>query len=122
MLVWDATCPDTLAPSHTNLAASEPGAVAEEAELRKKAKYSHLEASHHFVPVAVETMGVFGPEARSFLRDLGRHLTRVTGDPLEHNYLMQRIAVAVQRGNAAAILGSSSSASTNPFALPFPPT
>ena len=33
-LVWDATCPDTYAPSHLALAAREAGAVAIEAEQR----------------------------------------------------------------------------------------
>ena len=71
MLVWDATCPDTLAPSYSTLAVREAGAVADEAERKKKVRYAHLENSHHFVPVAVETLGVFGSEARSFFKDLG---------------------------------------------------
>ena len=39
LLVWDATCTDTFAPSYTSNAASEAGAVAALAEERKKAKY-----------------------------------------------------------------------------------
>ena len=66
--MWDATCPDTLAPSYITLASREAGAVAEEAEKKKRTKYAHLVESHYFGLVAVETMGVFGPEARSFLR------------------------------------------------------
>ena len=58
-----------------------------------------------FVSVAVETMGVFGPEARSFLRELGHRIANATQEPLSHLYLRQRISVAVQRGNTAAILG-----------------
>ena len=100
VLVWDATCPDTLVPSYITLA----GAVAEKAEKKKRTKYAHLEESHYFVPVAVETMGVFGPEARSFLRELGHRVANATQDPLSHLYLRQRISVAVQRGNTAAIL------------------
>jgi len=107
VLVWDATCPDTLAPSYDTLATREAGLVAEEAEKKKCAKYAHLEESHHFVPVAVETMGVFGPKTRSFLRDLGHRIANATQDPLSNLYLRQRISVAVQRGNAAAILGTS---------------
>ena len=103
--MWDATCPDTLAPSYITLASREAGAVAEEAEKKKRTKYAHLEESHYFVPVAVETMGVFGPEARSFLRELGHRIANATQDPLSHLYLRQRISVAVQRGNTAAILG-----------------
>ena len=105
VLVWDATCPDTLAPSYSTLAVREAGAVADEAE-RKKVKYAHLENSHHFVPVAVETLGIFGSEARSFFKDLGSCIETHTLEPLSHHYLLQRISVAVQRGNTAAILGS----------------
>ena len=106
VLVWDATCPDTLAPSYSALATREAGAVAAEMERRKKAKYSHLDSSHFFVPVAVETLGVMGPEAGHFFRDLGRRIAAATSDPLSHQYLLQRVAVAVQRGNAAAVLGT----------------
>ena len=69
MLVRDVTCPDTLAPSCSSFASREAGIVAEEAERRKKVKYTHLETSHcfSFIPVAVETLGVFGPEAGQFI-------------------------------------------------------
>ena len=35
ILVWDVTCPDTLASSYVSLAVREPGAVAAEAEYTK---------------------------------------------------------------------------------------
>ena len=62
---------DTLAPSHLRLAVREAGAVADDAELRKTQKYSNLTSSHYFVLLAVESLGVFGKEARSFLKELG---------------------------------------------------
>ena len=37
ILVWDATCPDTFAPSHLDLASQGAGTVADQAEARKKA-------------------------------------------------------------------------------------
>ena len=77
ILVWDATCSDTLAPSHRDIAVREPGAVAAAAENRKRAKYSHLDATHHSVPFVVETLGVLGSEARAFLR-----ISRVARLPL----------------------------------------
>ena len=58
--MWDATCPDTLAPSHIHLAVREAGAVAEEAEKKKHSKYSQLSVSHNFVPIAVESMSTLG--------------------------------------------------------------
>ena len=52
-LVWDATCPNTLTPSHVMLATSEAGAVADWAEDRKRLKYADVLATHHFVPMSI---------------------------------------------------------------------
>ena len=119
VLVWDATCPDTFAPSHLHLASREAGAVANQAEQLKRAKYAELAATHHFTPVAVETTGVFGKEAQAFLRELGRRIRVETGEPLSFHYLQQRISVAVQRGNAAAVLGTTPPSNSDPIFLSF---
>ena len=103
-IAWDVTCPDTYSPFHLRLATSEVGAIAEQAEVRKSAKYADLQVSHHFVPVVIETSGVFGQEALSFIRELGRHQRVKTGEPQSHHYLQQRVAVAMQRGNTAAMM------------------
>ena len=101
VLVWDATCPDTLAPSHIALASREPGLVPEQAEQQKKAKYADLQTTHHFIPT-----GVFGPEALSFFKELGRRLRARSGEPLSFCHLVQQIGVTIQRGNTAAVLGT----------------
>ena len=75
-------------------------------ERRKRAKHSHLDSSHFFVLVAVETLGVMGPDAGHLFRDLGRRIATATSGSLSHQYLMQHVAVAVQRGNAASVLGT----------------
>ena len=49
---------------------------------------------------------MFEKEARSFLKELGQRVKSSSGDPMAHRYLVQRISVAVQRGNTAAVLGS----------------
>ena len=54
----------------------------------------------------VETSGVLGEAAVDFTRDLGRRLCKATGEPRSREFLFQRISVAVQRGNAAAVLGT----------------
>ena len=105
-MVWDATCPDTFAPSHVAHAAREAGTVASQAERNKCQKYALLCTSHHFVPIAIETSGVFGPEAASFFGELGRRIRAETGEPRSLQFLLQGISVAVQRGNAAAVLGT----------------
>ena len=103
VLVWDVTCVDTLAPSHRQLASREAGAVAASAEQRKNA---HLEATHHFVPIAVETLGVVGEEGSIFFKDLGRRIADVTQEQQSHQFLLQRVSITVQRGNVASILGT----------------
>ena len=106
VLTWDATCPDTFAPSHSVLATSEAGAVANEAEKKKATKYSSLSSTHHFIPIAIETSGVFGLAATSFFRHLANRIKLVTGEPKSHNFLLQRVSEVIQRRNAASILGT----------------
>ena len=105
-IVWDATYPDTLTPSYLSIASAKAGAVAREAEHRKEMKYSHLENSHYFVQLAIETLGAMGHKARCFLKELARHrISLAAEDNQAHSHLMQRLSMAVLRGNAAAVLG-----------------
>ena len=95
LLVWDATCPDTFAPSYSSRATNEAGAVATQAEDRKEVKYTHLNSAHAFIPVAIETSGVFGVKTMRFVQELGQQLERVTGEVRSTNFLIQRLSVAV---------------------------
>lgn len=72
-LVWDFTCPDTVAPSHLTQSAREAGSAAAGAENRKVSKYRSIMASgdYVFTPVAIETFGAWGPAANS-LPEAGR--------------------------------------------------
>ena len=106
LLVWDATCPDTFAPSYSTIAAKQVGAVAQQAEEKKMQKYKHLDSCYFFTPVAIETSGVFGPKTMEFLKGLGQRLRQVSGEANSFAYLTQRLSVAVQRGNAASVLGT----------------
>ena len=108
LLVWDATCSDTFAPSYIATAASGAGLVAAAADGRKTVKYSNLAQTHHFVPIAIVTSGMFGPATAVFIKELGHRLRWVTGDDLSHHHLVQRLSVAI-RGNCASVLGSARS-------------
>ena len=105
-LAWDFTAPDTLAMSHVSSTSLVPGSVAERMARHKEQKYSSLLASHIFTPVAVETLCCWNSEGAALVKELGRRLTAVTSDPREASFLFQRISVAIQRGNAASVLGS----------------
>ena len=69
-LVWDATCPDTFAPSYHCHAISSAGAVATLAEDRKTSKYSCLVPSQSFTPVAIESLGSMGGKKLAFPKEL----------------------------------------------------
>ena len=100
-LVWDATSPDTFAPSYLQSATSAAGAVAALADNRKKGKYGCLDSTYTFTPIAIESSGACGPLTIGFLRDLGNRLKLTTGEENSFKYLLQRLSVAVQRGNSA---------------------
>ena len=99
-LVWDFTCVNTVAASYVNSAALKAGAPSEAAENKKRKEYSALSRAYIFTPIAVETLGTWGPEALDFVTELGRRLAAITGDPRSSAFLKQRISLAVQRGNA----------------------
>jgi hypothetical protein len=104
-LAWDATTPDTVASSHLQETQLVAGSAANRAAARKSIKYAAIEHSHIFVPVAIETLGPWNSAGLDFICELGRRATAVTSDPRETTFLLQRISVAVQRGNAASIMG-----------------
>ena len=105
VLVWNATCPDTFTPSHITLAMREAGAVAvKQSKERSISTHSSLMISHHFVPIAIETSGVFGSEAITFFKGLGQRAKFESRDPRSFCFLLQRTVVAIQWGNTAAVL------------------
>ena len=59
-----------------------------------------------FAPVVIETLGVFGKQTLSFLKDFACRVHKVSGEVQPFTYLLQRLAVAVQRGNAVSVLGT----------------
>jgi len=58
------------------------------------------------VLVAVETMGAQGEEATYFIHQLGKRITSVTEERRATEFLLQRLSVVIQRGNAASVLGT----------------
>jgi len=106
LLVWDATCSDTFAPSYADQASTAGGEVAARAEARKCTKYSAHSVTHTFTPVAIETSEVIGTLSLLFLKELGKRVRQQTGDIRASSSILQRLSVAMQRGNSASILGS----------------
>ena len=105
-VAWDATCPDTFAQSHVQASSIRAGSAAAVAEEKKTQKYSDIISGVDFVPVAIETSGVWGTHAMDLITEVGRRLADVTHEPRSTMFLRQRLSVAVQRGNAGCILGT----------------
>ncbi|KAI5632514.1 DM DNA binding domain-containing protein [Phthorimaea operculella] len=105
-LLWDATCVSTFAASHLGRTTRAAGAAAELAAVRKREKYSALEQRYLFVPFAVETTGCWGSEAKAFVKDIGCRLRERGCDPRSGSFLVQRLSIAIQRGNAASVMGT----------------
>jgi hypothetical protein len=102
-LIWDVTCPDTLAQCYRSLSSVSSGAVAAQAEFKKINKYKSFD---NFTPISIETLGAYGPLSLKFVLELGRRIRLYTEEENSVMYLLQRISVTIQRGNAISILGS----------------
>ena len=98
-VIWDVTIADTIVPSYAAISPVSAGLVAEQSSARKLAKYSELAINHIFVPIAVESFGPICAEALTFLSELGRRISVVTGDMRETTFLFQRLSIAIQRFN-----------------------
>ena len=59
-----------------------------------------------FVPVAIETGGAWDIQAIEFIEELGKQITAAANEPMETQYLFQRIHIAIQRGTAVAFLNT----------------
>ena len=105
-LVWDVTVVDTLAQSYVAATSQLAGAAADAAETRKQHKYEALQNRFIVQPVGFETMGSWGACARSFLTDIGGRVMQVTGNQRAMEFLRQRVSIEIQRGNAAAVMGT----------------
>src|SRR6218665_4109688 len=66
-MAWDATAVHTCAASYLSQTAISAGSAAEQAAVRKTAKYALLPATYVFVPIAFKTLGPVNAEGAEFL-------------------------------------------------------
>ena len=62
-LAWDVIVPDIYAQSHSEETAENAWAEGEKAAINNTTKYLCLTTTHHFVPIAIETGGLWNKEA-----------------------------------------------------------
>lgn len=105
-LLWDVTIRDTLAPSYISESSKKSRSIADNAERYKHNHYRQLKENYLFTPLAFESLGCMGPETKKFIGKLGSLMRVASGEPRSTDYLLQKISIAIQRGNAACILGT----------------
>ena len=105
-LIWDFTCHDTFAPSYLSTLPVEEESVAKKAEDDKDWKYRFMTNDFHFVPICVETMGIWGPKGYKFIKEVGKLISDKTMERRSTSFLRQSISMEIQRGNCASILGT----------------
>jgi hypothetical protein len=105
-LVWDATVWSTLCATQLSSTARRAGAAAEAASILKRRKYAELEKEYIVEPLAFETHGSESATTAEFLKGLGGHITAATGDTRDRRYFYEQVSLAIQRGNALSLLGT----------------
>jgi hypothetical protein len=100
-LIWDFTCPHPLCQSHL-----QQSHVTASAESKKTEKYAVMTENYHFIPIAIDTLGGYGPQATKFVNFMGRCLSEKYNDPRRLSFLKQSIGIAIQKGNAQTMLFS----------------
>lgn len=105
--MWDTTCIDTVADSYLRKSALNSGSAAEFAQRRKHSLYTYIKSQNYiFVAFAVETFGPWSSDSLKLIKTIGTKLNKLSGDNRSNSYLVQRISVAIQRGNAACIMNT----------------
>ena len=100
------TCHDTFALSYLRVLPIEEGSVAKKAEDDKNWKYRFMTNEFHFVPICVETMGLWGPKGYKFIKEVGKLISDKAKKRRSTSFLRQSISMEIQRGNCASILGT----------------
>ena len=103
-LVWDATCADTFAQSHLEQSAKDSASAAKSAEDGKRRKYHQIATRYLFAPFSFETTCVFGPSTMMTVNELGRKITKISGESRETLWLKQRLQFAILRGNSLSVM------------------
>jgi len=102
-VLWDATVNCTLAASYVARTSRKAGAAADGAEADKRRKNESFARNYEIIPLAFETLGSLGEDTDAFLKDLACRIRRETGEGRAGVFFLQRLSVALQRGNALCI-------------------
>ena len=75
----------------------------EGAASRKKIKYTALDHSYTFIPLAFETYRLINNKGTKFLQELGRHLRTINSDPCKSAFLLQCISITMPQDRKSVV-------------------
>ncbi len=105
---FDVSVPNTLQPSNLNRALSSAGVASLEAEMKKDEKYYDHVRNHggRFVPLVVESLGLWSPFAAKILHTIAERTTLKSGlrSARAFTNLTQQLAVILWTFNAKMVL------------------
>ena len=104
-LIWDFTVADTLCDTYVKNSAKQACSAA---EIRKDQKSKHYKdlSNYHIVPIATETYGAWVSQGLDLIKEIGKKICEATHEKRSTLFLIQRILIAIQRGNASCVLGT----------------
>ena len=92
--------PDTYAQSHLPTTATKARHAADMSAMSKTQKYQSILQTHLFTPIAIKTSGVCNTQAREFIKELGKHITTVTGEEIDKLNLSANLSGNSERQHA----------------------
>lgn len=97
---------DTWTKSYFKNSNTKAGYASEVAVTKKHKLYEEIKRNYIFVAFAVETIGPWAKETQESIKILGKKLNETSGDKRSRNFFIQRLSLAIQRGNYECISGS----------------
>ena len=92
--------------TYVKSSSKEASSAANLREDHKITKYANLSSNYHFEPVAIETFGSWGTSGLKLIKEIGKKLKDITGENRSTFFLSQNISMALQRSNAACVMGT----------------
>ena len=71
--------------------------------MQRDTRDASLSPTYVFAPACIESMGAWGESAKSLIHKIGARVREKTGEPRSTTFLIQRLAIDVQRGNVTSV-------------------
>ena len=97
-LTWDVSCPHPLCVSHIKCNNSS-GKLSTICEELKQKKYSCLEENYIFSPIIIDTIGAYGSQTETTIKEIGARIRKKSGSLIATSQYRQQLSINLQKGN-----------------------